>query len=363
MYEIPTDEIRLTDLVRAFKKYTWHLVKWFWLLLIFCIAFGYFGYWFAAKSPWSPPKYIANAAFNAVDSKSSASGIMALAGSFGLNLGSGSSNEVLMGIFKSRKVIKQAFLTDIDYHGKMTKMGNIYLDVTGLTEDFQESPILKSFRFTSNDIFNMSPLEDSLLSILYNGFVEDYMLVEYDPLAGMIKASIETPDLVLSKNMASKALQFTTEYYTFSQGDKNRTNYMMLSRKVDSLSFEIRKRETAIAANRDVNVFNKKQTSTVDQPKLQREISTLSMMYNEAVTSREGARSAMATTAPVMNIIDNPIFSTDPIYKKKGLWTVIGVIIGLLIGTMVLILQKAIREAFLEEQKEKESTSKPLVAS
>ena len=94
MQSIPTDEIKLTDLVRGFKKYSWHVLKWSWVLVLFCVLFGWLGYWFAKKSPWAPPDYVANASFNAVDAKSSAGGLMALAGSFGVNIGGGgTSNE------------------------------------------------------------------------------------------------------------------------------------------------------------------------------------------------------------------------------------------------------------------------------
>ena len=87
MQSIPTDEIKLTDLVRGFKKYSWHVLKWSWVLVLFCVLFGWLGYWFAKKSPWAPPDYVANASFNAVDAKSSAGGLMALAGSFGVGAG------------------------------------------------------------------------------------------------------------------------------------------------------------------------------------------------------------------------------------------------------------------------------------
>ena len=351
MQSIPTDEIKLTDLVRGFKKYSWHVLKWSWVLVLFCVLFGWLGYWFAKKSPWAPPDYVANASFNAVDAKSSAGGLMALAGSFGVNIGGGgTSNEVLMGIFKSRKVIKSALLTDVDYNGKKEKLGNIYLDISGLTEDFQEIPLLKDFRFKSNNLTSITPAEDSLLAFIYNGLIEDYILVEYDPLAGLIKASVETRDFILSQQLCAKALQYTVEYYTLAQGDKNKSNFNLLNRKVDSLGFEIKRREDALAGNKDRNVFNKKQEESIIQQKYQREISILTGQYSEAVNSRETARTSMLTTSNIMNIVDNPMFSVDRIYLKTLLWVVIGVLVGFTLGLLVLILQKAIKEGFEEEK-------------
>lgn len=351
MQSIPTDEIKLTDLARAFKKYSWHLIKWSWVLVIFCVVFGGLGYWFAKKSPWAPPDYVANASFNAVDAKSSAGGLMALAGSFGINVGgNGTSNEVLMGIFKSRRVIKSALLTDVDYKGKKEKLGNIFLDISGITEDFQEIPQWKDFRFKSDNINNLTPMEDSLLSFIYNGLAEDYILVEYDPLAGLIKASVETRDYILSQQLCSKALQYTVEFYTLAQGDKNKSNFLLLNRKVDSLGAEIKKRENALAENRDRNVFNKKQEGSIDQQMFLREISILSVQYSDAVNSREGARTSMLTTSNIMNVVDNPMFSVDIVYMKTFLWVIIGILVGFVIGAITLILQKALNEGFEEEK-------------
>jgi len=129
-----SDEIRLTDLVRGFKNYGWFLIRKSWIIVIATLLMVYVGMTFARLSD---KNWVANATFNALDSKGSIGGLMSIASSLGISTGGGTTNDVLMGIFSSRYAFKTAMLAEVPYNKRIEKVGNIYLETSGMAEDLR----------------------------------------------------------------------------------------------------------------------------------------------------------------------------------------------------------------------------------
>lgn len=347
-----SDDIKLIDLIRGFKEYSLFVLKRIYIVIGVTVLLYYGGRWFAdiGKKQW-----VAYASFNAIDSRGGGfGGLMSLASSFGFGAGGGSSNDVLSGIFSSRNVVKSTFLEEIDYNGTKDKIANIYLDKYGYFEYFKTVPGMEDFRFTAPDVNRLSPVEDSVLAFLYDGFLDEYLEVEFDPLAGLIRAGVFTPDKLLSTRMCEIMLKKTNEYYSLTSSQKAYESFTKLSKRVDSLAGEINARNVIVAQTKDQNFYNRKELGTVSLAEVTRDLTVLNIQYNDAVTSLEAAKAGLTTEAQVMRIIDLPAYSTQLDARDPDFWGIIGLCVGAALSIIVLCFVKAARDGFAEEREEQQ---------
>jgi len=341
-----SDEIRLTDLVRGFKNYGWFLIRKSWIIVIATLLMVYAGMTFARLSD---KNWVANATFNALDSKGSIGGLMSIASSLGISTGGGTTNDVLMGIFSSRYAFKTAMLAEVPYNKRIEKVGNIYLETSGMAEDFKEDPLWKGFTFKAPDIYHLSEKEDMLLSNLYDGFQDEVIVYEIDPLVGLIKANVTSTSYDYSLNMCEQMLKATTDFYNISANDKAMDAFLKLKNKVDSLSGILRFKQTQLATLNDRSIFNRKEEGVVNRSEFIRDLGILNMQYSEAVTSLESAKGSLSTQTQVVRIVDAPRYSMFLDERKQTFWGIIGGVVGGVLSILILCLVKASKDAFKEE--------------
>ncbi|MCB9032819.1 MAG: hypothetical protein H6553_03195 [Chitinophagales bacterium] len=342
-YQFQDEDIRLIDVIDAFKKYSLYLLKKFYIVIIGVGGFTYLGYLFAVKSP---PKFIAFTSFNAVDARASG-GLMSLASTFGLGMG-GSTNDVLMGIYSSNYAFKKALLADVFMNGREDKLGNFYSEIYGYKDGLEEEGI-KDFKFTANSIYNMSKLEDSISSMMYYAFIDDALEIEYEVTAGLVYANIETPNYDLSKNLALEILKSIREFFQDKQDKASVQNFQKAQRRLDSIKTEIKIREVALAKSQDQNIFNEKRLGIVQEQKLQRELGVLNIMYSDAANTFEAAKAGVNTKSESLKIVDDPLFSTYAKYRSAFLFGLIGFAIGIVLVIIPLLLNKAAIDSRAEE--------------
>jgi hypothetical protein len=349
-----SDDIKLIDLIRGFRDYSWFIIKRIYIVILSAVALYYGGRWFAESSD---KQWVSHASFNAIDARSSGGmgGLMSLASSLGFGVGGGSSNDVLSGIFTSRNVVKSSFLTDIEYEGRVEKIGNLYLESIGYMNVIRSTPGFEKFKLTAPDIYRMTYKEDSILSGMYDVFIEDGLEFEFDPMTGLIKGSIYTPSRIVSMRLAENMLRKTQEYYSIASNEKAQQGYIKLKFKVDSLAGELRAKNLQMATLDDRSIFNKKQEAVTPRAEIMRDLGVLSMQYNDAINSLEAAKSSLSAENQVVRVIDDPLFSTQIDQREPGFWGLIGLAVGIGLSIIVLCIVKATRDGLEEEKLQKQS--------
>lgn len=353
------EDIRLVDVLESAKGYLGYLLKKWYLSIVGVIGLTFGGYYFAKVSP---PKYIANISFNAVDSRAtSMGGIMSM---MGFSFAGGSSNDVLTGIFTSRNIFINSMLENVVVNGKTEKLGNLYIHAHKYDEGFDEDPLWKNFKFKANSINEISNQEMDLLSVMYDDFNDGLMTAEYDIATGLIKAEIESPDYEVSRQTGSTLLKKTLEFYQNKQVENATISLKSTTKRMDSISAEIKLRQNLIAESQDQNIFNLKKITIVEQQKLMQEIGMLNMMYNDAANSKENAKVGITPTNNIVRVIDDPMFSTAPKHASKLLFGAIGFVVSLVLVIIPLLINKALidgreedRIAALKEAQQTESTT------
>jgi len=351
-----SDDIKLTDLIRGFKNYTIYILKRVYIVIAATVLMYYGGRWFADISD---KLWVASTSFNAIDARSGGGfgSLMSLASSF-MGIGGGTSNDVLSGIFSSRNVVQTSFLEEIEHGGRKEKIINIYLEQLGWMDVFKVTPGMENFKFTAKDIYSLSPVEDSVMAEMYEAFSEDYMEIEFDPLAGLIRAGVYSPDKLLSTRMCEAMLRNTNKFYAPPSQQKNQ-GIEKLSKRVDSLASVINHYNSQLAATKDQNIFNRKEQGVVNLSEITREITVLNIQYNEAVSSLEAAKGAVSSETNVMRIVDQPLFSTYLDERDPDFWGLIGLAAGAVLSILILCLVKAANDGFEEEKQvqQKSNTS------
>lgn len=342
------DDIKLTDVIRSFKSYSIYILKKFWVVLLGAIFLGIAGYFYATTSQ---TKYQANASLNVVDSKAMG-GLGGLLGGFGLSLGGSTSNDVLAGIMQSRHAIKSAFLTEVPYRGDSVKLIDIYLEVYGVREDWQEIPEMKDFHFQANNIYELTRKEDSLLNIFWKPFYEDLLDVEFEMLEGLIKASVKTYSYEFSRGMLSHMMEYSAKYFTDKQIEAEKDAYKVSEYKVDSMENLLAGMRYKYAQEQNKSPFVKDATYAIELNRLASEITNLSIRLSGSRESLDATKTALMQNAPVINIIDHPDFATDIKTKKWKLWTIIGALVGSVLSILFLMLNKAAIDGFENEKQE-----------
>lgn len=350
------EDIRLVDVLESLKGYLGYLLKKWYLSIVGVIGLTFGGYYFAKVSP---PKYIANISFNAVDSRaSSMGGIMSM---MGISFAGGSSNDVLTGIFTSRNIFLNSMLEDVVVDGKKEKLGNLYIHAHKYDEGFDKDPEWKGFKFKANSIKEISKKEMDLLSVMYDDFSDGLMTAEYDIATGLIKAEIESPDYEVSRQTGAALLRNTLEFYQNKQVENATVSLKNTTQRMDSISREIKLRQRMIAESQDQNIFNLKKITIVEQQKLMQEIGMLNVMYNDAATSKENAKAGVNPSTNIVRVIDDPMFSTAPKHPSKLLYGAIGFVLSLVLIIIPLLIKKALIDGREEDRlralKEAESTT------
>ncbi|MDB5228825.1 MAG: lipopolysaccharide biosynthesis protein [Bacteroidota bacterium] len=339
------EDIRLVDVLESFKSYFIYILKKWYISILGVAALTLGGYFYAKLTP---PKYIANISFNAVDSRAtSMGGIMSM---MGVSFAGGSSNDVLTGIFTSRNIFYNSMLDTMDVEGKREKIANIYMHAYKYDEGFDQDPEWKGFKFRANSIKEITKKEMDILSVMFDDWQGGLMTAELDAPTGMIKAEIETPDYELSRQLGSTMLKHTLQFYQNKQVENAKISLTNVTKRLDSISGEITRRQSMIAASQDINIFNHKKEVVVDQQKLMQEIATLNIMYNDAASSKENAKVGLSPQNNIVRVVDDPMFSTAPKHLSKLLYTAIGFAASLVLIIIPLLISKAVQDGREEDK-------------
>ncbi|MCS6917811.1 MAG: hypothetical protein RMK52_04980 [Chitinophagales bacterium] len=328
------------------------LRRWYVLLLFVGILCGLtllYAWWYGKK-------YVAHAAF-AVEGQATSSSLLSsalsLANALGIQTAQSKNNTYTNNFFAelmiSRKVVKEALLRKAAINGKEDVLANHYADIaklrTGglLTKGWNANPRLRDFSFQPKPLSQLTPLEDSLLEVVYQTLLDKNLEVVFDESSPFNTATFTSRNADLSRFLLKAILEKTSGYYMENVYELNAKNFRVAEMRVDSLGRELRKLDARVAILRDQANNMIRQQGLIALNDAQREQNLLSTQYAAAVNNLELAKVTILTTAPILQVIDNPQYSLEVSYINKSRALVLAVIIGLILGTIYLIILRAVK--------------------
>ena len=236
-------------------------------------------------------------------------------------------------------------------NGKKDLMANHYVELYkwrtgGLTKKgWNSSPVLKDFKFVPKPLEQLNRLEDSVLTVIYQSIIDNNLTMEYDESSPFNTATFLTRNYDYSMNMMKLMVDKSAKYFIEDVYQLNRLNLSIADRRVDSLGKALKALDYRVASLQDYTNNLIRQKGTVGVTAAARDRDLLNQQYAAAVNNVELAKVTILTTAPILQVIDDPVFSTTASFVSKVTAFIVGGIIGIFLGSIFILISRTIDES------------------
>lgn len=343
------DVMSLKDLIlKLVAWFRYLLSKWVW---IFCFGLlgGVLGYFYAISKK---PIYTATTTFVLEESGSgsgSLAGLGGIASMVGLDVGSGGGifqGDNILELYKSRTMIQKTLLTPVKYKGKEQLLVEVYLNFNGIRKVWQKHPELKNLKFV-NDVAPLSRLQDSVLGSIVNDINLNYLKVaKPDRKLSLIRADVKSRNEYFAKTFNDQIVENVNEFYIQTKTKKSLENVNILTVKADSvravMNGAIYTAAVVADATPNLNPTRQVQRSAPIQ-RSQFSAETNKIILSELVKNLEMSKMALLKEAPLIQVVDTPVFplQMDKFGKAKGI--ILGGFIMGFLTVLFLIFKRLLR--------------------
>ena len=354
--------VSLNHLKASFRDWKHYLLRkrakiiGIWIFVLAC---------FIAVSFLTPRKYIATLSF-ALQSEESGGGLSDLASQFGFSIGGGSmgafGGDNLFELLQSRLMVEKALLLPEKIDGKQTNLLNYYIDSYDMRKGWQESedPQMSTLAYPLDQPReSFSRVQDSIFLGITHQILKKQLVVEKRNK----KLSIGDIEFIsinekLSKLFVENLMSVTGDYYIQTKTKRANENYQKLRQEADSvrLLYARAVQSRAVAADNTPNSV--RQSSLAGVVERTTEMQYLAATYAELQKNVELARVSMNSNAPLIDVIDAPVYPL--LVKKFGLFK--AVFLGGFVGGFLSLLFYTLRFVCIYilgwgKSKESETTS------
>ncbi len=342
----PQNDLALKQVILLVKDLFRYIRKKWWVIVIGAFLFAMLGLLF---SKVTVPQYQAYASFTTESSGSSSalSSAMAMAGSLGLSTGSsgGFTNELLVGMVQSRRVIKRSLLQKAVVDDTLDLLVNHYIKLYGYEDDWEEHDHLAGFKFENTRLEKLIAMEDSLLSIFFDEILNDFMFAEYAPEIAMVTIELTTKSEGFSKYLCKNLIDIAGEYFIENETRQQKDNIKVIQNRTDSVFSELKAAELQLAQWTDSKKRIMKAEGHLDELQYTRNVMILNEIYGASVSSLEMAKFELMQHTPVLILVDDPEFSVSVNDFDWDLCLIVGIFLGIFLSTSSLIVWKFITDA------------------
>lgn len=258
-------------------------------------------------------------------------------------------NNYFSNFIQSQRDIKSALLKDAVVNGKSDILANHFIDVFKIRGGWKDTR-LQNFKFRNHNLYKLTSLEDSLLTLEYNYIMKYVLTNNYVAGNPVVSIYINTPNKDFTREFSSEMCKCMNEYYLTDIYGRNLQNVNTAQHKVDSLSFIMKDLQTRIAHFNDNNYNLIKQEGSTELTILNRDLGLVTTMYNSAVSNLDAAKTTLIINTPVLDIMDDPKFSTVVTFVRWVLAIPIGAVVGLFFGIVYLVLRKMVLDSARREK-------------
>lgn len=325
---VQNDEISLKELfLKIGEWYRYLLTKWKGILLISILG-AFMG---VAYAYFNKPVYTATCTFVLDEGKSGGalSQYAGLAAMAGINLG-GASDGLFQGdniieLYKSRTMLLKTLLSYGRFDGKKELLISRYIKINKLRERWEKSKNSELKHLSFNiPVEKYTRLNDSVMSSIVGEINKAYLSVSKpDKKLSIIKVDVKSVDEQFAKVFNEAVVANVNQFYFETKTKKSTSNLDILQHQADSvravLNSSLGGAASAIDANPNPNLALR--VLGVPSQRKQIDIQANTAIYAEIVKNLEMARLTGRQEAPLIQIIDQPVFPLQMVKfsKLKGL--------------------------------------------
>lgn len=300
-------EVSIQELLKLVTEY-WKYLLHQWRVL--CLV-GFMG----AVAGFVYAKFIAVPTYSAsltfvLSNDSKSSGLGALAGNFGIDLGGSSegafAGENIIQLLQSRKMVERALVKEIP-DSKTTLLQEIIQE--RFQKKWQKKEYLKSQLPLPNDVTKFTPQQDSLFSVVHSFILAKYLAVaRVDKKLSFYRVGTTSPREIISRFLPKYLVDEAAQFYIETKTKQARRNLLMLEREADSLRGALGGNVSFVANQTDqlYNLNPSLQRERVPQQTSQIQVQVLGTAYGEVVKNLEIAKITLLKETPLYQLIDVP---------------------------------------------------------
>jgi hypothetical protein len=316
---VDADEISLKELIQKIKDWVEYLKTKWKIIFLAGVLGASLGYIYAYNQPMT---YKAELTFALEEDKGAGgSGLGALAGSFGFDIGSSGggafSGSNLIELMKSRLLVEKTLLNPVLVNGHTISIAEYYIQINKLRKNWIEKPELKNIHFLPNaDRSNFTLQQDSVLQTIFKSLTHRFTIIQKDKKASITSIEVLYQNENFAKIFCENLAKETSEFYIETKSKKSRLNLEILQKQTDSIRAELTRNISGAAAAND-NVYNLNPALNVKSSpgKLKQiDVQANTAILTQLVAQLEMSKVTLRRETPLIQIIDRPIF---PLEKEK----------------------------------------------
>jgi hypothetical protein len=349
------NDLSAAELAQRIKQIKSYLLSKWKTILIFTVIGGIGGYYYAFTKQ---PIYTATTTFvlEAGDNAGGLGQYAGLASMVGIDVGSGAGGGIFQGdnileLYKSRAIIQKTLMTTYTEKGKNKMLIDRYIDGKGLRIAWAKIPKLSHLSFRESGAGEQDArLQDSVMKEIVNDIKKNSLSVDkLDKKLSIIKVDVKSADEFFAKTFNDQIVKHVNDFYVQTKTKKSLENVAILQKKTDSVRHGMNSAIYYAAAVSDAtpNLNPTKQIQRLaPMQRSQFNAETNKAILGELMKNLELSKIALLKDAPLIQVVDQPIYPLDVIKMNKIqqmlLWAVI-----FAVGTITYLLLAKLFERFI----------------
>lgn len=342
------DEIELKDILIKLSEYKSYILSKKILVIGLSCLFFIAGVLIAITSE---KKYNAELTFvvegdKAGGSLGSMSGIASQLGfDFGASSSSTFSQNNILELLKSRGVIENALMQEVNINGKNDLLIEHYIELNNIKELWSNNENLVGVSFHDDITFR----HDSVTRGIWSNIIENKLAVELQSDdANIITLSYVSLNDEFAKEFVESLIKEMGKMYVSHQTAQSNNSLNFLQNRADSVFEELKNAEQEYAKVKDINQRIVKASGRLKELQLMRRVEVLNTMYLEIIKNLELSKITLLNKTPIIQIIDKPKLPLEEEKKSKTIFGVLGAFLGAFLSISYLVFSKLFKDALAE---------------
>ncbi|MEQ8684147.1 MAG: exopolysaccharide biosynthesis protein [Imperialibacter sp.] len=350
----PEDKISLRELIERARNLLDYVFD-NWKVVGLCVVLGgILGFLYTLRKP----TYVAETTF-ALEESSKLDQLSGLATSVGIDVGALGGDEEnlfkgenILELYKSKKMLIEALLTEADYQGKPEKLIYPFARELKWDQKWESKPYLRGINF---DIprEQFTHRHDSILLEAVEELKDSYVEVEKPSRRlNIISVKVRFKDAIFARIFDAELVRVVNDFYYHSKTRKSQETVETFQHQADSIRASVNNSMIGIASTMEfapnLNSLYKTKTVPLQQKQIDLQISLAA--YGEIIKSLELAKLSLRDKQPLIQIIDKPL---NYLENNKWKWykgLVIGAFLGGVLSCLFFLFKFLSKSALRDEQ-------------
>lgn len=339
-------EVSLKDLLLKIQEW-WRYLLSKWLVILFAGLIG--GGVGLIYSIYKKTTYTATLTFVLEEERAGGGlgNLGGLAAIVGISVGGGDGlfkGENIFEIYTSRSMLTKTLLSKATNNDSL--LIERYIAFNRLREEWKKNPKLVNLSYTiPQEQFTLQ--HDSITGEIVELIKRENLNVsKLDKKTSLIQVATTSIDERFSKDFTEVLVQNVNKFYVETKTKKSVENLNVLQHQTDSVRRELNLAIGGVAVAMDANPNSNpaKQALRVPSSRRQVDVQANQAILTELVKNLEMSKVALRSDAPLIQVIDQPIYPLDKSQLSKASGFVIGAFILMILTIPLLLVNRIIKD-------------------